>query len=76
MTVKPRTKSGYMFGLRRSDIPNEPPGRAMFGSQRMPRMAGDLLDINLVESGISPLPFTRGDALRSSLTVDDLTDFI
>lgn len=76
MTVKPRTNSGYMFGLRRSKIPVEPIGRSMFGSERMPRMAGDLLDINLVESGVSPLPFTRGDALRSSLTVEDLTDFI
>ena len=28
--VKPTTRAGYTLGLRRDDMPAEPPGRTMF----------------------------------------------
>ena len=45
MSVKPRTRLGYHFGIRRKDTPNERPsttGEASFRQGRSrPRMAGE-----------------------------------
>lgn len=75
--VKPRTDVGYMLGLRRSDIPTEPAGKATtsvtlqplsyFGSGIQTRMAGDRLPLELLVPGYSPEPYVSGSDLRDEL---------
>ena len=88
--VKPTTRAGYMFGLRRNDIPSEPgldtneallargfnPGVESFADIRSPgprgrsRMAGDVLQLNLLEPGEQPAPYATGSTLRQGLRGD------
>lgn len=65
--VKPQTNLGYMYGLRRDAVPNEKAGRPMFGKQQSVRLAGDLLNIELVEPGTQPEPYVTGSELRQGL---------
>lgn len=84
--VKPTTKLGYMKGLKRDSIPNEPNtpsneellakafeiGVMSFPDIRDPsprrsRMAGDLLNVKLVEPGVQPEPYITGSELRQGL---------
>lgn len=88
--MKPTTRAGYMFGLRRNDIPSEPgldtneallargfdPGVESFADIRSPgprgrsRMAGDVLQLNLLEPGEQPVPYATGSILRQGLRGD------
>jgi hypothetical protein len=68
--VKPTTRLGYMFGLRRDDVPSEPQGPSMFGRAQRPRMAGDVLPLNLLEPGEQPVPYATGSILRQGLRGD------
>ena len=65
--VKPTTRAGYTLGLRRDDMPAEPLGRTMFGRAQRPRMAGDVLPLNLLEPGEQPVPYATGSILRQGL---------
>ena len=66
-----------MLGVRRREIPNEPPGRSTnsttlqplsyFGSGIRTRMAGDVLDLNLLQPGVVPEPYAPGADLRNEL---------
>ena len=68
--VKPTTRLGYMFGLRRDDVPSEPQGPSMLGRAQRPRMAGDVLPLNLLEPGEQPVPYATGSILRQGLRGD------
>ena len=68
--MKPKTRLGYMFGLRRDDVPSEPQGPSMFGRAQRPRMAGDVLQLNLLEPGKQPAPYATGSTLRQGLRGD------
>ena len=65
--VKPTTRAGYTLGLRRDDVPAEPQGPSMFGTVQRPRMAGDVLPLNLLEPGEQPVPYVTGNILRQGL---------
>jgi hypothetical protein len=65
--VKPRTNIGYMFGLRRRDIPAGPKPKSGKVAARKPRMAGDVLDLNLLQPGVAPEPYAPGADLRNEL---------
>jgi len=65
--VKPTTRAGYTLGLRRDDMPAEPLGRTMFGRAQRPRMAGDVLPLDLLEPGEQPVPYVTGNILRQGL---------
>lgn len=56
-----------MFGLRREDIPRESMGSPGRARPEPPRMAGDLLDIDLVQPGVQPEPYITGTMLREGL---------
>lgn len=68
--VKPTTRAGYTLGLRRDDMPAEPQGQSMFGRAQRPRMAGDVLPLNLLEPGEQPVPYATGSILRQGLRGD------
>lgn len=65
--VKPKTKLGYMYGLRRNDVPRERIGSQGRTRPEPPRMAGDLLKVDLVEPGVQPEPYIKGSVLREEL---------
>ena len=65
--VKNTTELGYMFGLRHEDIPRERMGSPGRVRPEPPRMAGDLLAIDLVEPGVQPEPYLTGTMLREGL---------
>ena len=74
--VKPLTNVGYMLGLRRSDIPTEPAGKATFGRGTRSRMAGDRLPLELLVPGYSPEPYVSGSDLRDELRPRELNQLI
>ena len=74
--VKPRTNVGYMLGLRRSNIPTEPAGKATFGRGTRSRMAGDRLPLELLVPGYSPEPYVSGSDLRDELRPRELNQLI
>ena len=61
-----------MLGLRRSDIPTEPAGKATFGRGTRSRMAGDRLPLELLVPGYSPEPYISGSDLRDELRPREL----
>ena len=65
--VKPTTRAGYMLGLRRDNRPDDKDGPSLFGRPQRPRMAGDVLPLDLLEPGEQPVPYTTGSILRQGL---------
>ena len=55
-----------MYGIRRNAVPNEnsgPSNAGKFFYGQRPRMAGDKVNLNLLEPEAMPSPYTKGDRL-------------
>jgi len=64
--VKPTTRLGYIYGLRRDRVPSEqalPSNADKFATGRRSRMAGDLLELDLLVPNELPSPYVKGDKL-------------
>ena len=64
--VKPTTELGYMYGIRRNAVPRErsgPSNAGKFFYGQRGRMAGERLQLDLLQPEELPGPYTKGDRL-------------